>query len=305
MGSFSTLQNIVWPVANQKNIVVSILRLDQIGGMMQGNKFFKLKYNIEHARKENIYCLLSFGGAWSNHLHALGFAAKENKFRSIGLVRGEKPEKLSETLLDCQQNGMELYFVSREKYRNRNSVEFLADLKVEFPDCLILPEGGSNTLAVRGCYEIGSLIPKGTDVVLLPCGTGATSAGIIAALPETVQVVPVAVLKGGDFLKDAISAFILDFFSFYPQLKKKYASFNVELNYHCGGYAKINKELLRIKNQFEVLNAIELDFVYTAKMLLAFDQMVLSGQIPSGSRVVLIHTGGIQGNRGFRNLPEV
>ena len=197
-GEYASLDTLDNELLDSSDITLHVLRLDQFDAGMSGNKYFKLKYNIEAAIKNNKRSLLSFGGAFSNHLHALSMAGKANGMPTIGLVRGERIEPLNPTLSDAEAAGMQLHFLSRSDYRRRNDDDFLETIHARFPNAYVIPEGGSNLLGVKGCGEIGGHIEhhlgNNFDTVLVPCGTAATLAGVAAALPNK-NVIGISVSK--------------------------------------------------------------------------------------------------------------
>ncbi len=282
----------------ENNVTLDVLRLDQIHPEISGNKWYKLKNNLKLAIDQSIPNIVSFGGAWSNHIHALAAAGKHFQINTTGIIRGERSENLSDTLKDAEAWGMQLFFISRSDYRRKNDPVFLGELlralSLEADKCLVVPEGGGNEQGVRGCQDIltsGQIDSSRYDEIWLACGTGATLAGIARSAPETL-VQGVAVLKGGDFLNQDIRQFV-DGCSDKWQLTTKY---------HFGGYARNTAELLDFIDVFESDTGITLDPVYTGKLFLALKKSILEGRVSSGSRLLAIHTGGLQGRRGIRSI---
>ncbi len=268
-------------VFSKKGIEVFIKRDDLTHEFISGNKFRKLKYNLIEARKIGVNKLLTFGGAYSNHLSAFAFACKAFGFEGKVLVRGEElNENSSPTLVFAASCGVDLLFVSREEYRDKNKLVTAYE-----DDFFVIPEGGSNTLALRG---VGELINEmgDFDYLLTSCGTGGTMAGLIQNCPEKSQILGVSVLKGGEFLKDDIT-----------NLLQKTFSKNATLltDYHFGGYAKYTQELLDFIRVFEKKHSILLEQVYTAKTFFAFYDLLEKDYFKPNSKVVLLHTGGLQG----------
>lgn len=280
----------------KKNIRVSVLRLDLFYPEVSGNKYFKLKHNFNQIKLKKIERVISFGGAYSNHIHALAYAAKQHGICATGIIRGEPEYASNATLSDVQSWGMQLKFVSRDEYRCRADPEYLEDLQQRYPAALIIPEGGSNALALKGCAEIVSHIQHALgcdfDTVMLPCGTGATMAGVISALPVDKQVIGVAVLKGADYLDKEIEHYLSVLGA------SNHASWQLLHHYHGGGYAKCGKSLAQFVNDF----TLPIEPVYSGKLFFALDAMIESGAIVEGSHVVAIHTGGMQGLRGMQPL---
>jgi 1-aminocyclopropane-1-carboxylate deaminase len=264
-------------------------REDLIHPIVSGNKWRKLKYNLAEAKKEGHQTILSFGGAYSNHIHALALAAQEAGLKSIGIIRGEKTEPLNSTLSYAQSCGMELYFISREEYRRKNEEPFLNSLREKFGNFYLVPEGGSNVLGVKGCMEILPEIEMFYDVVCLPCGTGTTMAGIVASLPEGKKAIGFPVLKGGDFLYKEIDLLLGDFILYHHD------SWQLEGRYHFGGYGKWNEELMQFIQGFKTLYGIQLEQIYTGKMMYGLMDMIRNDFFEKGTRIVAIHTGGVQG----------
>lgn len=279
-------------------VSIQVLRLDTFCPQMSGNKFFKLKYNILHAIDNGYEQLLSFGGAYSNHIHALAMAGKMSGLKTIGIIRGERVEPLNPTLRDAHEAGMKLYFVSREEYRERNDPAYLLQLGEKYGRSLVIPEGGSNLLGIQGCSEIidhiHHHIGQAYDYLILPCGTAATMAGIVARAPEGKKVIGISVLKAGDSLDSELARFLGAIGSEGQGL------WQIEQAYHCGGYAKISPRLNDFISDFERRYQIALDHVYTGKCFLGLFDLINKQVIPEGSRVVAIHTGGMQGERGMQ-----
>lgn len=271
-----------------KNVSVTVRRDDLLNTHISGNKFRKLKYNLLEARKQNYSQLLTFGGAYSNHIAAVAAAGKEHGFSTVGLIRGEElaADSLNPTLRFAASCDMQLHYLSRADYRLRHEEEFVALLEKRFGRFYLLPEGGTNALAVRGCEEILTPDDASFNYICVAGGTGGTAAGICnsAALHQCVLVFSAL---AGRFLEDEI---------------KKWTSrrnFRVIDEYCFGGYAKINVELVRFLNSFHREYGIPLDPVYTGKMMFGILDMIDSGKIPSGSSVLAVHTGGLQGIEGM------
>lgn len=286
------------------NVSLDILRLDELDSEISGNKWYKLKHNILSAQREGRSAILSFGGAWSNHIHALAAAGHRFGMPTIGVIRGEPVEPLSATLVDAVNWGMTLHYLSRSDYRRKNEAYLLdmilSQLGLSARDVHIVPEGGSNPLGVLGCREIltaGKILSGSYDEIWLACGTGATLAGLSLAasdeLPGT-QIKGVAVLKGADFLRNDIHTYTLHSLDNWTLLT----------DYHHGGYARTTKELLSFIKSFENETAIHLDPVYTGKVLFAIWHSLAENLKPDSScrakRLLMVHTGGLQGRRGIR-----
>lgn len=279
---------------NNTNVELYIRREDLIHPLISGNKFRKLKYNLIQAKSENQSTLLTFGGAFSNNILAVASAGFENNFKTIGVIRGEElVSKIEEnpTLKKAQELGMQFKFVSREEYRNKTNKEFLAALQSEFGSFYLLPEGGTNELAIKGCEEILTNEDRSFTHVCCSIGTGGTISGIINSSFTNQQIVGFPSLKG-DFISNEISNFA------------KKSNWNIISDYHFGGYGKINDELIRFINDFYSKHNIPLDPIYTGKMMFGIEDLIQNNYFPNGSNILAIHTGGLQGIEGMNTLLE-
>ena len=266
-------------------VQLTIKRLDLIHPQISGNKFFKLKYNLLAAQQQGFSQVLTFGGAFSNHIAATAFAAQHFGFQSIGMIRGEElaSQPFNPTLQTAHDLGMQLNFFSRSEYRLRHQAEYLQQLQQQYPQAFIIPEGGSNALAIQGTQEI--LSPddlENYDVICCAVGTGGTLAGIIESSSEQQHVLGFSALKG-DFLKQDIQ-----------QWTDK-SNWSLTDAYCCGGYAKITPKLLQFMQQFEQQHHIPLEQVYTAKMMMGILDLIQYHHFPAHTRILAIHTGGLQG----------
>ncbi|MFT7129451.1 MAG: 1-aminocyclopropane-1-carboxylate deaminase [Gammaproteobacteria bacterium] len=299
------MQEIVDKRLSNAGVELFVCRLDLYDSTMSGNKFFKLKYNIEEAKKREYKQLLSFGGAYSNHIHAMAIAGNRSGIATVGVIRGAEDRPLSETLTDAVNEGMTLHFVSREDYRLRSNISYQDRWLAEYPDSYIIPEGGGNVLGMKGCMEIIPLIQKSMkkdfDVVALPCGTGSTLAGIIASMPELKEVLGIAVLKGAQYLDVNVKGYLqhIDELTRDEGQKNICSNWSINHNHHCGGYAKVTPELAHFIIDFQRQHDVPLEPVYSGKLFLALFKLIASGEI-SGKRIVAIHTGGLQGLRGMK-----
>lgn len=271
------------------SISVQIKREDLIHPFVSGNKFRKLKYNLLQAKAENQKTLLTFGGAFSNHIAAVAFAGKERGFKTIGIIRGDElAQKVNEnpTLLFAQKCGMQLEFISREEYRLKSELSFIENLKQKFGNFYLIPEGGTNALAIKGCEEIITHEDADFDYICCSIGTGGTISGLInSALPHQ-KVLGFPALKG-DFLKEEIRNFVQN------------ENWELISDYHFGGYGKINAELVLFINHFYAENQIPLDPIYTGKMVFGVIDLIQKNYFPAESKILMIHTGGIQGIQGM------
>lgn len=288
----------------ERMIKADVLRLDKIHPVVSGNKWFKLKYYLEDARNKGYGTILTFGGAWSNHIIATAYAAKYSGFGSIGIIRGDKPSlhktiagkpiELSQTLESALNYGMQLEFVNRLSYARKEEEEFINDLKKKYGKIYIIPEGGAGEEGVRGSREILSLAGETAYTHIMCCiGTGTMFTGLIQASLPTQQVIGIPVLKGLEAQQEKLLAFI------EPAGEMQYGKNSYD--YHFGGYARKTPELLHFMNSFYEATGIPTDFVYTGKLLYAFIDLVKKGYFAPGSRILVIHSGGLQGNA---SLPD-
>lgn len=274
-----------------RGVALSIKREDRIHPWLSGNKWRKLKYNLKMAVEQGKNRLLSFGGAYSNHLYALAAAGRLFQFQTIGVVRGERPSRLNPTLSFAESRGMKLEFISRQLYRQRHEEVFLNELAAKYPDAYIIPEGGTNALALRGCQEIitESFRQCEADVYAVACATGGTMGGMIKGLEGKKWIVGFSVLKG-TFLSENIRNLL------EPQCP---ANWTINEQYHFGGYAKFNSRLIDFINTFYSEHRIPLEPIYTGKMLYGLYDLINQGYFPPGSSILAVHTGGLQGLAGM------
>lgn len=277
------------------NIVVK--RDDLNHNLVQGNKLRKLKYNFKQAIDQNYKEIMTFGGAWSNHILATASAANYCGIKSIGFIRGdelkENKHKWSDTLKSAENNGMEFVFLNRQDYRLKfNSSLVKTYIQQSKTNLYSIPEGGSNQLAIKGVIEIVDELKQQRGEpshIVSACGTGGTLAGLIDGVAKQgwrTRVLGVPVLKGGEFLRQDIEGLS----NHHPKVKWK-----LYYDYHAGGYAKMNEETLNFAKEFTLKNKINLDKIYTAKTFYATYDLINKGEIPAGSNVVILHTGGLQG----------
>jgi 1-aminocyclopropane-1-carboxylate deaminase len=279
----------------------SLLRLDRAGGLAPGNKSFKLRENLAEAGRLGVSRLVSFGGAWSNHLHALAAVGRDSGFETVGIVRGEATGDESPMLTDARAWGMQIVHVSRADYRQRNSREYLEQVGKQFAPCLVIPEGGANVAGTRGCMAIAGLVREfapGARRVVLPVGTGTTLAGLAAGLGSGYEVVGISALKGAGDLEQRVERALVDCGT------TEVADWRILHDYHCGGFARSNAQLRDFMLEFENVHAVPLEPVYTGKMLFAIHQLLQAGEWDCSTPVLAIHTGGLQGRRGFPWLPS-
>lgn len=283
------------PEAQAAGVELYVLRLDQTDARVSGNKWFKLKYNLREAQRQRNNTVLSFGGAYSNHIHALAWAGKQLGIQTVGIIRGEPAYAANPTLQDAARWGMKLIFVNRSEYRRRHDDDYLNELQVRFGDVFIVPEGGSNRFAVEGAAEIvtNEMVEtyQITDVVL-PCGTGGTLAGVAVSQPS-LNVLGIPVLKKAEFLLNDIDQLLRD------SSCARCSNWSLDFNGHFGGYAKVPTELLEFISEIRARYNLPLEQIYTGKMLFRLIELIKMGRFQEGSRILAIHTGGLQGLRSL------
>ena len=275
---------------SEHNIELWLKRDDLIHPIISGNKWRKLKYCLDHALTVGADTLMSMGGAYSNHLHALAYTGKVLGLKTHAFIRGERPSVLTPTLIDIQQWGMELTFISRTEYRQLRQYKQHDALPGIKPNEYWIPEGGAQVLALKGIAELVTEIPVCYDLICVPCGTGTTLAGIIGAVPEQVSVLGFAALKSAGFLNADVDALLVE-----PSLH-----WQVNFDYHFGGFANSNATLLQFMSAFAQRTGILLEPVYTGKMLYGLYDLITQRHFKPGQRMIAVHTGGLQGNRGFK-----
>ncbi|MCB1672973.1 MAG: pyridoxal-phosphate dependent enzyme [Gammaproteobacteria bacterium] len=287
------------PFLDSFQVSLSMLRLDTIHPLVNGNKWFKLRLNLQAAQQAGQQLLLSFGGAYSNHLRALAAAARLHGLQSIGMVRGEIPEPLNPVLAFARAQGMALYPVTRGDYRRKHEPDFLDSLSKRFGNFYLIPEGGSNEEGVAGCESLVGLLPAdlatpgqaGDDpatILAVACGTGATLAGLVRGVRRQglpLRVLGIAILKGAGFLDQAVA----DWTGTTPHQ----GNWRIARDYHFGGYARYDQALLDFIDGFRHRTGIPLEPVYTGKLLFGLYDLVRQGEIRPRSRLICLHTGGI------------
>lgn len=282
----------------QKNSRLFVLREDLIHPEISGNKWRKLKYNILEAKDKGHETLLTYGGAYSNHIAATAAAGKYFGIKTVGIIRGEETLPLNSTLQLAIQNGMKLYYVSREAYRNKDRSEFIKNLKTELGSFYQVPEGGTNAFALKGCTEIIQNIKEDFDIICCACGTGGTIAGVIASLNDQKEVFGFPVLKNESFLKENIQQLLTDYTATFNE-RVINNTWQLKTDYHFGGYAKVKPELISFVQEFKKKHEIPLDLVYTGKMMFGIYDLLQHTNELDNKTVIAIHTGGLQGNKGF------
>ncbi len=271
---------------------LDVLRLDVIHPLISGNKWFKLKENFAAAANKNYNSVLSFGGAWSNHLVATAAAANLLGFQSIGIVRGlHNKENLTASLKTCTAYGMTLHFVSKEEYAGKNEPDFLNKISLNAESHFIISEGGANAEGRRGAGFIAKMIPDEYTHICISAGTGTTLAGLRNALPSKTEIIGFAPMKGGKYLEDIIANSL--------SVSKPFSLFD---EWHFGGFGKWNAALIYFMNHTYLEKNLPLDVVYTSKMMYGVEQLINRNYFPPQARILCIHTGGLQGNESIRHL---
>lgn len=288
------VQEIILPQLREAGVRLLVKREDQNHPFVSGNKWWKLKYNVEEALRLG-QKIVTFGGAYSNHLYATAAAASELGIECIGIVRGELTLPLNHTLAFAKQKGMQVEYVSREKYRTKSSPEFIDELRARFGEFYLIPEGGTNALAIKGSLEFAhELRDINHDYLVLPVGTGGTMAGLILGSETTKKIIGVSVLKG-DFHRHEITQLLQN----ENKSGEVYGNWTVLTSYHHGGYGKVSRELVEFMRVMREEHSLPLDPVYTGKLLWAIVEEVKKGTFSKGTTILALHTGGLQGLHGM------
>ena len=275
--------------SRKAGLSISVLRLDKIHPVVSGNKLFKLHYFLEQARSGNYKRIITFGGAYSNHLLATAFACSTEGYESIGIVRGNEPDRLSHTLQRAMAYGMQLKFISREMYTQKDDLRILSKLFPGYEECFVIPEGGYHPIGAKGAALILDTVKKEDySHICTATGTATTLAGLLLAARHDQSVIGIPVLKGLTDLTERIA-----YLTGKPSTEKR---LRILEGSHFGGYAKRTSDLIRFMNDCWLQFRLPLDFVYTAKMLHGVFNAAATGQFESGSNILCLHTGGLQGN---------
>ena len=274
-----------------KNRTISILRLDKLHPIVSGNKWFKLRYYIEEAISHSFSTIASFGGPYSNHLVALAYAAKENNLKSIGYVRARKEDILTPSLQEALGYGMQLEFIGRTHFQEIKNELLKANQQtnIDKGSIYFIDEGGYGELGAKGASTILNAHCKDYTTIIASVGTGAMLAGLIQAAAPHQNVIGIPILKN----EASIEAEIKNL------LKDSTKPFTLVHGFHQGGYAKTNPELIAFMNQLWATEKIPTDIVYTGKLLLAVDSLLKENYFKAGSKILVIHSGGLQGNRSL------
>lgn len=300
--NLSILQKVRFSLENREPFTFFIKRDDLIDPVVSGNKWRKLKFNVDKAKHQKALGILTFGGAFSNHLVATAKAAKLNGLKSVGIVRGDELTKESnDTLKKCAKYDMELRFVSRSDYKKRNENDYLYQLRDTFSQYYIVPEGGANYYGAIGCQEILQETPNDFDHIYLAGGTGTTAVGVISSAPEKTKVHLVSALKG-DFLSEEVLKGLRKLSYNEAEAASSYKQLILNTIHHFGGYGKVNHELIDFINHFYQTTEIPLDPIYTGKAMYAMLKDFENGIISNDEKCLFIHTGGIQGAKKWSDV---
>lgn len=285
-------QGLTFPLLQEKKVSLSILRLDLVHPDLSGNKFFKLNYNLMAAQEGGFSRILTFGGAYSNHIYATAAGGSLCGMDTVGVIRGELIQPLNPTLREAEKFGMVLLAMERSTYRKKEEKVVLDKLNDRFGLCYVIPEGGTNVLAIEGCKEILTSKHKEATHVAASVGTGGTIAGIVSSALTHQSVLGFSALKG-EFMDESISK-LLKLHGIIPT-----CSLDIVTDYHFGGYAKYTHELIAFMRNFYLKTAIQLDPIYTGKMLYGVFDLIRKDYFPPQSKILVIHSGGLQGIMGF------
>ena len=291
----SPLQKVNHPLFNKKGLELYIKRDDLIHPEISGNKWRKLKFNIEKLKAGKYDGVLTFGGAYSNHIAATAATGKLLSVKTIGIIRGDElTPQSNQTLIQAQKNGMQLVFVSRAKYAERYERLYHETLRAEYGNVLVVNEGGANFHGVLGCAEILNEMDFTPDYIYSASGTGTTVAGLLLSSTQT-KIVSVPVFKNGGFIKNDVIDLLKQFALDEDTLKSKIDLLSLNLDSHFGGYGKFNDELIDFINEFYKITQIKLDQIYTGKMMFALMEDIKQNKFKQGDKIVALHTGGLQG----------
>lgn len=286
----SPLHRIRHPLLAAHDVTLWCKRDDLIHPTLSGNKWRKLKYHLQQAQMLDKGHILSFGGAYSNHIHALAAAGLILGLRTTGIIRGEGDTVSNPTLKAAKGWGMDLVFVDRQDYRRRQDPEWLA--RFEDDDTLLVPEGGSSPLAIPGVAELVDEVPFSPDLWVLPCASGGTLAGLIAGKRAQEQILAIAVLKGADFITGEVCRL-------HPAAATT-PGWRIALDHHDGGYARFSPALWQWVQAFSAETGLPLEPIYSGKAMWGLFRELAAGRIARGSKIVFIHTGGLQGLAGLQ-----
>jgi 1-aminocyclopropane-1-carboxylate deaminase len=286
--SRTPIQELKSQLFERQGIRVLVKREDLNHPFVSGNKWWKLKYNLEDALRQGHETLLTFGGAYSNHIFATAAAGKELGLKTIGIIRGEEVLPLNHTLSFAESCGMKLHYISREAYRKKAELDFIKQLRDQFGNFYLIPEGGTNELAVKGCAEFAEQLNNEIDFdyLCLSIGTGGTMAGMIEGTNSSKYLIGFSSLKGGEFLVEEAKR----------MTSPEKTNWSVNSDYHFGGYGKTPSKLKNFITEINDIHQLPLDIVYTSKMFFGVLDLITKGYFKKGSTLLVLHTGGLQGN---------
>ena len=277
----------------EREVALSVVRLDKLHPVISGNKLFKLHYFLKDTLPQSTAEIVTFGGAFSNHLVATAFACKQLQLSCTGIVRGERASQLAHTLMQCLAYDMKLKFISRAEYDKKDQDNFIETIKSVYKNCIIIPEGGFHFLGAKGAAEIMNFVPQETTHICCAVGTATTLSGLLTGLKNEQQLIAFPVIKNMHDIAERIE-FLTGNSYHTNQLK-------IMSDYHFGGYAKKTQPLIDFMNLLFDKHQLPTDFVYTAKMMFGIFNMIKNNVFEKGSKIVCIHTGGLQGNLSLGN----
>jgi 1-aminocyclopropane-1-carboxylate deaminase len=289
------LQFLDEPLAAARSVRLAVARLDLLDSVISGNKWFKLRHNLEQAQQQGYKRILSFGGPWSNHIHALAWAGDHLGFDTLAIIRGYQSLPDTAMLRDARGWGMAIHFVGHGEYRLKTDERWLSQLQNRFGDCYVVPEGGCNAAGIEGCKAILDSVVGGTEAfttAVTAVGTGATLAGLLQAPNGVDKILGVSVLKGDGHARQRVAQLL-------PQMSSQQLEWDIDSDHHFGGYARVNDTLLAFIEGFYQRHGIALEPVYTGKMFYALFQRLEAGWFAPGENILAIHSGGMQGLRGY------
>ncbi len=293
--SAACVERVNHPLPEKFGVSLFIKRDDLLHPIISGNKWRKLKYLLIDALDKNYTHMISMGGAWSNHLHALAWAGQQCGFKTTGIIRGDAPAEESDTLRDMRAWGMNLEFVSRAEFRQLRAHQAPDSAPAQVRQAYWIPEGGATPLALAGIAEIFTELDQPYDLISTACGTGTTLAGLISALPAGMRAVGFPAIKGGDYLATEIQQLLA-----IEESRPVTRDWSLQCDYHFGGFARHSPELLDFISAFEQHTDIPLEPVYTGKMFYGLFDLIQRGEFAPGTRILALHTGGLQGKRGIK-----
>ncbi len=282
-------------VLTSASVDLQVLRLDQIHPQLGGNKYYKLRHNLLTAKSQGFQTILTFGGAYSNHIYATAAAGQLYGFQTIGIIRGEQHLPLNATLQFAQECGMQLHYLDRDAYRHKHDPALLARFQQRFGDFYLIPEGGTNVLALTGVKEMIKHSHTDFDWICTPCGTGGTLAGLLLGLKPYQKALGFSALKGGVFLVDEVKTLLQQYQQIHPEVALPHLEqWSIQLAYHFGGYAKRKPALDTFITDFQNTHQMPIEWIYTGKMFYGIYDLIKKGFFEKGQRILALHTGGLR-----------